>query len=210
MSGRRRGPHDFSVQAGNHPSEVRDPQHGDDPDGRAPSFTAIYREHFAFVWRLARALGVERAALDDLVHEVFLVVRRRLCTLAVERGVRAWLAGITRNLVLHHRRAAWRHARRLAVVPEPEPAMLPDDGVARSEAAAAIARFLDGLPPPQREVFVMMEIERMTAREVEAIVGVNHRTLHTRLRVARRAFAAFVAALDGRSPVLVTSEPEPT
>lgn len=200
-------PRDFRAKPGNQPFEVRDPS---PPAGPTPSFTSIYREHVAFVWRLARALGVEAASVDDVVHEVFLVVRRRHATLVVDRGVRGWLAGITRNLVMHHRRAAYRHARRLAVVPEPEPVILPDDGVARSEAAAAMARFLDALPSAQREVFVMMEIEQMTAREVEAVVGVNHRTLHTRLRVARRAFAAFVAALDRTTAAPATSEPEPT
>ncbi len=160
------------------------------------AFADVYRTHFELVWRLARALGVEPGSVDDVVHEVFLVVRRRLDGFAPERSMRAWLAGITRNLVLHHRRAYARHARKLAALPEPEPARQPDEALLRADAAAAMHRFLEGLDADKREVFVLMEIERMTAREVEAIVGVNHRTLHTRLRTARLAFAAFVAALD--------------
>lgn len=172
------------------------PQRPDAQPETGDPFAAVYRAQFDFVWRLVRALGVEPGALDDVVHEVFLVVRRRLPGFAPERSLRAWLAGITRNLVMHHRRSHARHARKLAVLPEPEPMRGPDDALALADAAAAMTRFLDGLDADKREVFVLMEIERMTAKEVEAIVGVNHRTLHTRLRTARLAFAAFVAALD--------------
>jgi RNA polymerase sigma-70 factor (ECF subfamily) len=162
----------------------------------ADDFAAIYQAHFDVVWRLARALGVEPGSVDDVVHEVFLVVRRRLPSFDRERSMRAWLAGITRNTVMHHRRSLARRQRRLALLPEPDPPSRPDEWLDRKQAAAAMQRFLDGLDAAKREVFVLMEIERMTAREVEAIVGVHHRTLYTRLRAAREAFAAFTGRID--------------
>lgn len=165
-------------------------------DAPLDPFAEVYRAHFDFVWRLARALGTERDAVDDVVHEVFLLVRRRLATFDRERSMRAWLAGFTRNVVMHHQRATSRRSRRIAALPEPDAPRGPDELLALAEAAALMARFLDGLDPAKREVFVLMEIERMTAREVEAIVGVNHRTLHTRLRAAREAFAAFARGLE--------------
>lgn len=168
-----------------------------EPESAPATFAELYRAHFAFVWRLVRALGVQRAWVDDVVHDVFLVARRRLSTLDPDRSARAWLAGITRNLVMHHARSNARRIRRLAAVPEPEPEAGPEQLYARDEAGRAVERFIATLSPDQREVFVLMEIEQMTAREVEAIVGVNHRTLHTRLRAARAAFARFVTALKG-------------
>ena len=167
-------------------------------DALDDAFASIYGAHFDFVWRLARALGVEPAGLDDVAHEVFLVVRRRLDAFDRQRSMRAWIAGITRNLVMHHRRASVRRERRLAALPEPEAPRGPEEWLALADAAAAMTRFLDGLDPAKREVFVLMEIERMTAREVEAIVGVNHRTLYTRLRAARDAFAEFARDLGSR------------
>lgn len=160
-------------------------------------FAAVYQAHFDVVWRLARALGVDGGSVDDVVHEVFLVVRRRLCTFDRTRSMRAWLAGITRNTVMHHRRSLARRQRKISLLPEPEPPSSPDEWLDRKHAAAAMQRFLDGLDPAKREVFVLMEIERMTAREVEAIVGVNYRTLYTRLRAAREAFAAFTGRYGG-------------
>ena len=39
-------------------------------------FRAIYDEHFAFVWRSLRRLGIAAADISDAVQEVFLVVHR--------------------------------------------------------------------------------------------------------------------------------------
>lgn len=192
---------DFAVSAGKDAEEVPQPIPTTlEPDSAPPSFADLYRTHFAFVWRLVRALGVERAWVDDVVHDSFLVARRRMSTLDPERSARAWLAGITRNLVMHHARSNARRLRRLAAVPEPEPDVGPEQLYARDEAGRAVERFIATLSAEHREVFVLMEIERMTAREVEAIVGVNHRTLHTRLRAARAAFSRFVEALNGEGP----------
>src|SRR5438045_1134838 len=65
----------------------------DGDDDRA--LGALYRAHADFVWRVARALGVPEALVDDVVHDVFFVVRRRLATLEPGRSARPWLAGIT-------------------------------------------------------------------------------------------------------------------
>jgi len=40
-------------------------------------FEGFYREHFRFVWRTVRRLGIGEILIDDLVQEVFLVVHRR-------------------------------------------------------------------------------------------------------------------------------------
>ena len=42
------------------------------------SFESIYEAHVDFVWRSALRLGVDEAAADDVVQQVFLVVHRRL------------------------------------------------------------------------------------------------------------------------------------
>ena len=80
--------------------------------------------------------------------------------------------------------------------PTPELSEGPVEQVARSQAAAAIERFLAGLPSDQRVVFELFEIEGLRANEIAESLGVNINTIYTRLRVARQRFAAFVAALQ--------------
>jgi RNA polymerase sigma-70 factor (ECF subfamily) len=166
-------------------------------DGRSESeareLDACYREHFAFAWRVARGLGLDAAECDDVVQEIFLVVRRRWSSFDRGRSMRSWIAGIAVRVVGHHRRGRARADKREAAWPGPDPALPPDEMVARDEAAAAVARFLDSLDPDKREVFVLMDIEGLSGRETAEIVGAGAPTVYSRLREARRRFAAFIA-----------------
>src|SRR5262245_28756338 len=90
-------------------------------DPRTEQFRAIYRAGFEFVWAVARRFGVPPAALDDVVQEVFLTAYRRLHELHFEVSARAWLYAVTRRVAGHHRRGAWRLARRVAAFAELSP-----------------------------------------------------------------------------------------
>ena len=50
------------------------------------SFVSLYREHFAYVWRALRRLGIRDADLPDLTHDVFVVVYRKLADFDVFSG----------------------------------------------------------------------------------------------------------------------------
>jgi RNA polymerase sigma-70 factor, ECF subfamily len=152
----------------------------------------VYREHFDFVWRIARRLGVATSALDDVVQDVFLVVHRRLDGFEGRSTVKTWLYGITRRVVSEHRR---RHRRRPETPLDergPEPieasAQRPDERAERAEAVALLHRLLDGLPDDQREVFVLAELEQLSAPEIVELTGAKLNTVYSRLRLARRAF----------------------
>ena len=78
-----------------------------------PSLEQWYRDHFAFVWRSARRLGVHRAQLDDAVQDVFMIVHRKLDSYEPHQSPQAWLFAITRRVAADHRRTArrkWNHA----------------------------------------------------------------------------------------------------
>lgn len=155
------------------------------------SFRRVYAENFDAVWRLLRALGVPAAQLDDATQDVFLVVHRRLPTFDHAAPVRHWVMGIARKVALkvhdRHRRAQ----PHLALV-EAEP---PDgeELVARRDAAAIVARFLDTLEPGQREVFVLSQLEDMAVPEIAETLGIKLNTAYSRLRLARRRFERVVA-----------------
>jgi RNA polymerase sigma-70 factor (ECF subfamily) len=46
--------------------------------GTEADLRALFVDHFDFVWRSVRRLGVDAAAADDAAQEVFLVASRRL------------------------------------------------------------------------------------------------------------------------------------
>src|SRR5512142_1803838 len=55
---------------------------------------SVYRQQSEFVWRNARRFGCDADLADDVVHEVFLVVARRLHEFRHEANVRTWLFAI--------------------------------------------------------------------------------------------------------------------
>jgi RNA polymerase sigma-70 factor (ECF subfamily) len=156
------------------------------------AFTRVYREHVDFVWRLSRSLGVDAGHLDDVVHEVFLVVRRRFDDRERRAPLRRWLAGITRNVVMHFHRGRGREARRVEQAFVPTRPRDPDEELDLAQAAALMQTFLDTLEPAQREVFALMEIEGLSAPEVAHVCSAKVATVYTRLRAARGRFARFV------------------
>ena len=50
-----------------------------------------YREQYGFVWRSLRRLGVPDDAVDDAVHDVFVVAARRLQEFEGRAAVTSWL-----------------------------------------------------------------------------------------------------------------------
>jgi len=159
-----------------------------------PSFDELYEQHFDFVWRTARRLGVPAAAADDVVQDTFLVLHRKRDAYDGATPVRRWLSGILARVVADHRRR-WRR-KESACVPHPEeserqlPSSTPPPNVEmeQCEAVALLDRLLAELDDDKREVLVLVQLEEMTVPEVAEHLGANVNTIYARLRAARRDF----------------------
>lgn len=154
---------------------------------------AVYRAHADFVHRTACQLGVPGAQVEDVMHDVFLVVHRRLSEYD-GRSMRSWLYGITRRVVLHQRRGDARRERRAALVVVPTVAADPERDVAAAQIVAQVERFLAALDEDQRIVFVLADIEGTPIPEIATALGVNLNTIYSRLRLARRRFERAIEA----------------
>jgi len=153
---------------------------------------AVYREHADFVYRVACQLGVDATHVEDVVHDVFLVVHRRLHEYD-GRSMRSWLYGITRRVSLHHHRGRRRADKRVQLAPVPGAAPDPEERTAVHEAVAIVESFVATLDDDQRAVFVLVELEGTPMPEVAESLGVNLNTLYSRLRLARRRFEQHLA-----------------
>lgn len=158
---------------------------------------SLYRDHFDFVWRSVKHLGVADAAVDDAVQDTFVVAHRRLADFAGRSSPRTWLFGIALRVARDHRRSRTRRERFLEAFghkPTP-PTATPFEQTVRGEASRVLRGFLDTLPEEQRSVFVLAELEQLTAPEISEVLSVNLNTVYSRLRVARAAFNAAVATV---------------
>ena len=171
----------------------------DRPASAEPTLEGLYRDHVRFAWRTARYLGVPASEAQDVVHEIFIVVQRRLGDFDPTQSARAWIGGITRRVVMHHKRSHARAAKRVAALEHPiDSTPAPDEAVSRREAEVFLTEFLASLSEPKREAFVLGELEKLTAAEIGEIVGENANTVYSRLRSARQEFQARVDRLDAR------------
>jgi RNA polymerase sigma factor (sigma-70 family) len=151
----------------------------------------LFDAHCGFVWRSLRHLGVDEAALDDAVQDVFVIAYRRWSTFRGDSTPRTWLFGIARRVAWRHRRAAHVHAsRQVASAHAPEPAHEPFE---RVHAIQSLARLLGGLDRDKRAVFVLAELEGLTAPEVSEALGIPLGTAYSRLRAAWRTLGTTAA-----------------
>lgn len=158
-------------------------------------FQALYDEHFAFVWRSLRHLGVREADLSDACQEVFLVVHRRFPSFEARSKLTTWLFQICVNHARDRRRRA--HARSEVLgeavfehALSTEAAML--DPRVHQDERALFELALERMELDQRAAFILFEIEGMTGPEAAATMGVPLGTAYSRLRLARDAFLAAV------------------
>lgn len=163
-------------------------------DLRAMEFDAVYREHFAFVWRSLRRLGVAPAQLDDAAQDVFLVVHRRLADFEGRSTVKTWLFGIALRVARDHRRRARRDAPSETAPDElRSPGASPHDALERTEAARMLDKLLESIDEDRRPVFILTELEGIAAPEIAAVLGIPLNTVYSRLRLAREEFEKAVA-----------------
>ncbi len=163
----------------------------------ALDFDAIYAEHFDFVWRSLRRLGLTETAADGALQDVFVVVHRRLSDFEGRSSLKSWLFGIALKVAKDHRRS---DARQRTGPLEDKHALTdertPEDEAARKQAVATLDTILAGFDPDRRAVFVMAEVEQMTAPEIADVTGDKLNTVYSKLRLARKDFERAVQRLN--------------
>lgn len=157
-------------------------------DASIRTLEEIYRAHLRRVRWILRARGIGDDALDDLVHEVFLAIHRRLPERDEQVPLPTWISGVARNVAFSHHRSAARERRGLEALPAPHPPEAPDALMEKRRAWSELEAFLGEIDPPQREVFVLAELLGMRMPEVAEVVDAPLDTLYSRLRLARRRF----------------------
>lgn len=169
-----------------------------------PPFRAIYDAWFDYVWRTLRRMGVRDADLADATHEVFVVVHRRLPDFDAARPLAPWIAGITCRVAIHEQRRARHHRERLMdgrTVPAPAAGPDPERAAMTAQRARRVLDALQALDLDRRAVFVMHELDGMTAPSIAETLGVPVNTVYSRLRVARQRFKAALDRLRERGEV---------
>ena len=177
----------------------------------APSFDAAYRAHAKTVSRWASRLLGPGGDCEDVVQEVFMVVRHKLPRFDGQVEITTWLYEITVRVVQGWRRRRrwwwWATGRgpnpgrgRFQAPPSPSGGGA-HDPVARLEVRERVLlfyRILEGLAEASRTTFILFELEGLSGERIAELTGARLGTVWVRLTRARRIFIDRMRQLEER------------
>lgn len=161
----------------------------------------LVSDHFDFIWRLVRRLGLSPQDADDTAQQVFMIATQKLNTVTAG-GERTYLYGVALRVVSNFKRKAHRHRE----AGEPELAdfcsagVAPDEAAAMSRARTLLDEVLHTLPEELARVFILASIEQLELSEIAQLEGIPQGTVASRLRRARVAFTEGVKRSGQQSP----------
>jgi RNA polymerase sigma-70 factor, ECF subfamily len=172
-------------------------------DQASPTFDELYAAHAGDVERWCRRLCGPHEEVDDFVHDVFIVVHRRLPEWRGEAQITTWLFAVC-ELVSRKRRRKQRLSRLtssferilLGRLASEDPS--PFEQIERRESRSRLYEILDSLSDRYRTPLILFEIEGMSGDEVAQLMGIPLPTVWVRLHRGRAKLVALMAtALKG-------------
>ncbi|MCB9658335.1 MAG: sigma-70 family RNA polymerase sigma factor [Polyangiales bacterium] len=163
-------------------------------------FERLFRENVAYVIHTLRRLGVREADLEDVAHEVFLVVHRKWADYDPSRPLKPWLFGIAMRCgAAQRRRASVR--RELPTDPQAHTALqrvgTPADSPELAERRALVHRALEFVHESRRPVLILHDLDGVSMPDIVAELGIPLNTGYSRLRLARAEMRETLKALSG-------------
>ena len=148
--------------------------------GDAAAFEALVRRHHATVFRWAFAATGDRDDAEDLAQAVWIKVHRSLGSYRGNAAFTTWLYRITFNAGFEFRRTRDRRSEALAnwSASTEQPAQVAEvpGEVEGTRLADVVQRLLKDLPPRQRAVFALADLEGRSSAEIAAMLEIEEVT----------------------------------
>lgn len=171
-------------------------------DGDDSAFDTLVRHYLPKSLRIARRFCRNPEDAADVVQEAFLRAYTNIGKFDFRGRFSAWFFRILSNLCLNQVRAL-RRFKKIFLRPEhPLPETEWVDSFAgesdphREQEQAELHRAIDAglkkLPPPQRLVLILYDLEGFSQREITQMLEIPEGTVMSRLYYARRAMQPFL------------------
>jgi RNA polymerase sigma-70 factor, ECF subfamily len=160
--------------------------------------TLVHRHHRALYNFVLRQLRSSQAA-EEITQDVFLRVVEKANEFKHEARFTTWVYTIARNLCIDQiRKAVHRRHPSLdqplgpgddaqvlgEVVADRQPAASAERTAVSTQMMTILAQVVEGLPPEQREVFLLRELSNLSFKEIAKVTGVPENTVKSRMRYA--------------------------
>jgi RNA polymerase sigma-70 factor (ECF subfamily) len=162
-------------------------------DGDAAAFEVLYRRHKGPVYRYLLRQCRNAGEAEELFQDVWMNLVRAKARYTVEARFTTYIYALAHNRFIDHVR------RKPALsevplddggedaapidVPAPESGQ-PEVQYQRRERVERFRKALAGLPPPQREAYLLHEESDLSLEDIARVTGSNRETVKSRLRYA--------------------------
>ena len=169
------------------------------PPVEAGDCLQVYQRELDYLIGSLRRLGVPASDIEDVLHEVFLVMLTRWDDYDRARPVRPWLFGIAFRVASAQRRKSTREVLSDHYETE-DPRERPDESASSVQNRALLLKALAQVPMERRAVLIMHEVDETAMRDIATQLGIPLFTAYSRLRKARRELDAALSRLTKGAP----------
>jgi RNA polymerase sigma-70 factor, ECF subfamily len=143
--------------------------------GDGAAFEVLIKRHGPALYRYARRMTRDADAVNDIVQETFVAAWRQIANFRAESSIRTWLFSICARKVIdsHRVKRAMPIDDRLIEPLTPDTGADPFASVSSSAFLEALDLALAELPPRQRAVWMLREVEKLTFPEIGTILKLS-------------------------------------
>ena len=167
--------------------------------GESAAYDELVRRYIRRAFTVAFRLLGHREDAEDLVQETFMILLRQIDDFELGRSFGPWMYRVLINRGLNARKA--RALRRTETLPDDvigADADAPDLAVERAEVRARFRAALEALPPRQRVVIELIELDGFSRGEVADALDISDATVRWHVHDAWRTLRRVLAPLVGR------------
>jgi RNA polymerase sigma-70 factor, ECF subfamily len=165
--------------------------------GNFNNFRKVVGATSPFVYSVAFRMTGDEDLAKDIVQETMITIWQKLKKIRSSEGYKVWVYRIAINKCYDHLRrkkrspesvaddVTWaRISNRLSEIPATD--------IENDEISRVISLLTDRLSPKQKAVFVLSDLEDMTAEEISGITGMSRTTIKANLHHARKSISQMV------------------
>lgn len=158
-------------------------------EGSEAAFDELFRKYSKKMYHVSRKMGLGHEDAEGVVQEIFIKIWKNRGRLDSSLSFNAYLIAILRSIVIRQiqRKAKLTAYMKYSFEHFDEKDTQTEDHLVFSEMMTASSKALDTLPPRQRQVFMMKNLEDLSLDEIAERLSVSKKTVKNQVFRATKA-----------------------
>ncbi|WP_200979601.1 RNA polymerase sigma factor [Echinicola sp. 20G] len=170
------------------------------------AYYRLYQKYSSKIYRISRKMDLSHHDAEEIVQDVFLHIWKSRERLDESLSINAYIFTIVKTGVLkkYKKRARFVAYQQYAIPMSQEFSTNTEDKVIFEDLHDFATEAINNLPVKQKEVFVMKNIQHMTAEEIASQLNLSVRTVENQIYRATKSLRKKIETSQGVSYSLVT------